>query len=183
MGDVPPPSLLYTSTHPPLTMTEQASPEEIRRTRTVQAPIDRAFALFTEELSSWWPSEYTWSKDTLDTIAIEPAEGGRCFERGPHGFECDWGRVLDWEPPRRLVFSWQISPTRVPEPNPEKASTVEIQFEADGPETTRIAFEHRDFANHGDGSAEYRAAMASPRGWDYILERYEDSVRSFGSGG
>lgn len=157
-------------------MAEQDPIESIQRTYSVQVSVERAFDAFTDELATWWPPEYTWSKDTLDTIAIEPKEGGRCFERGPHGFECDWGRVLTWDPPDRLVFTWQISPTRVPEPNPDKASEVEVQFEAEDAETTRVTFEHRGFANHGDGSVEYREAMASPHGWDYILERYRRAL-------
>lgn len=144
---------------------------------TVPAPAERAFAIFTEGLASWWPAEYTWSQDVLATIAIEPGEEGRCFERGPHHFECDWGRVLAWEPPRRLVFTWQISPRREPQPNPLKASEIEIRFEPEGPSATRVEFEHRFFDRHGEGWAEYRAALESPQGWSYILDRYVKAVR------
>ncbi len=154
-------------------MAEHDANEAVRRTFTIQAPVGRAFALFTGGMASWWPAEYTWAGDVLETISMEPGEGGRCFERGPHGFECDWGRVLAWDPPHRLVFTWQISPTRVPEPNPEKASEVEVRFAPDGPEATRVEFEHRDFAKHGEGAAAYRAAMHSAQGWTYILDRYE----------
>lgn len=157
-------------------MTEQGAKGAIRRTFTVEVPVERAFALFTDGLATWWPPEYTWAKDMLEMIGIEPREGGRCFERGPRGFECDWGRVLEWEPPRRFVFSWQISPARVPEPNPDKASEIEVRFEPDDPDTTRVEFEHRDFAKHGEGAAEYRAAMDSAQGWDYILNRYTEAV-------
>lgn len=157
-------------------MTEQDAKEAVQHTFTVEVPVERAFALFTDGLAAWWPPEYTWAKDTLETIGIEPEEGGRCFERGPHGFTCDWGRVLTWEPPRRLAFTWQIGPTRVPEPDPEKTSEIEVRFEPDGPEATRVAFEHRDFAKHGEGAAEYRAAMDSAQGWGYILNRYTEAV-------
>lgn len=157
-------------------MTEQDATEAIRRTLTIEVPIDRAFTLFTDGLATWWPPEYTWAQDTLETMSIEPEEGGRCFERGPHGFSCDWGRVLVWAPPHRLVLSWQISPTRAPEPNPAKASEIEIRFESDGPNTTRVEFEHRDFAKHGEGATEYRAAMNAPQGWDYILDRYQQAA-------
>jgi uncharacterized protein YndB with AHSA1/START domain len=111
-------------------MAGQIATDAVRRTVTVPMPPDRAFALFTAGFGTWWPSEYTWAGDVLDTIVIEPREGGRCFERGPHGFECDWGRVLTWNPPQRLAFSWQISPERVPEPNPAKTSEVEVRFVA-----------------------------------------------------
>jgi uncharacterized protein YndB with AHSA1/START domain len=144
--------------------------DPIRRTLTVAAPPDQAFSAFTEELGTWWPSEYTWSGDVLDTIAIEPREGGRCFERGPHGFECDWGRVLACERPRRLVFAWQISPRREPVPDPERASEVEVRFEPDGESGTRVELEHREFERHGDDAEGYRDALDSPQGWDYMLE-------------
>ncbi len=92
----------------------------IKQTLTVPGSVDRAFHVFTEELNMWWPNEYTWSGEVLETIEIEPRKNGRCFERGPHGFECDWGRVLVWQPPDRLVFTWQIAPDRVPQPDPKK---------------------------------------------------------------
>jgi uncharacterized protein YndB with AHSA1/START domain len=146
--------------------------DPIRRTLTVAAPIDRAFSAFTEELGAWWPREYTWSGEALDTIAIEPREGGRCFERGPHGFECDWGRVLVCERPERLVFTWQISPRREPVPDSERAGEVEVRFAPEGDSGTRVELEHRGFERHGEGSADYRDALDSPQGWDFMLERY-----------
>lgn len=158
-------------------MTQERIEEAIRHTVVVQVPADEAFAVFTDEIDAWWPSAYTWAKDTLDTFAIEPGEGGRCFERGPHGFECDWGRVLAWEPPHRLVLSWQISAARVPEPNPAKASEIEVRFIAEGPKETQVELEHRSFSNHGEDAAEYRAAMGSEQGWPYILDCYAETVK------
>jgi uncharacterized protein YndB with AHSA1/START domain len=144
----------------------------IRHSLTVPRPPDEAFALFTERLGSWWPREYTWSQQVLDAIGIEPYAGGMCYERGPHGFRCDWGRVLTWQPPQRLVLAWQISPRREPEPDPARASTVEVRFEAGPSGGTHVTLEHRDFERHGDGAAEYRAALASPQGWPYIMQRF-----------
>ena len=80
--------------------------------------------------------------------------------------------MLAWEPPSRLVLAWQISPRREPEPNPERASTIELRFDAEGEELTRVTLEHRDFDRHGEGAGEYRAALASEQGWPYILGRY-----------
>ncbi len=157
-------------------MTRQTPEDEVRRTATLRVPADRAFAVFTDGLAIWWPPEYTWAGDALDTIGIEPREGGRCFERGPHGFWCDWGRVLVWDPPHRLVLSWQISPERVPEPDPAKASEVEVRFVAEGPSACRVELEHRGFERHGEGGAGYRAGMDSAEGWTYILDRYAAAV-------
>jgi uncharacterized protein YndB with AHSA1/START domain len=146
--------------------------ESVYRTIEVALPTGRAFAFFSDHFALWWPREYTWGQEVLEDIGLEPREGGLCFERGPNGFRCDWGRVLSWEPPHRLVLAWQISPRREPEPNPAKASTLEITFVADTPGRTHVVLEHRDFARHGSGAPEYRAALASPRGWSWILDRY-----------
>jgi uncharacterized protein YndB with AHSA1/START domain len=139
---------------------------------TVQLPPDAAFARFTEGMADWWPPEYTWAQQSLEAIAIEPREGGRCYERGPYGFSCDWGRVLVCEPPERLVFTWQISPQRVPQPDPERASEVEVRFAGEGGSATRVELEHRAFERHGEGADGYRAAMDSPQGWPLLLERF-----------
>jgi len=129
-----------------------------------------AFHLFAEGLGGWWPREYTWSGECLESIAIEPFAGGRCYERGPQGFQCDWGRVLTWDPPRRLAFTWQIGPHRAPEPDPAKAGEVEVTFKP-APGATAVELEHRGF-ERVDGGDSYRDALASDQGWPYILGRY-----------
>jgi uncharacterized protein YndB with AHSA1/START domain len=129
---------------------------------TVPLPADRAFASFTEGMKEWWPPEYTWAQQSLEPIAIEPVNGGRCYECGPHGFSCDWGRVIACEPPGRLVFTWQISPQRVPQPT----------FAPEGADATRVELEHRHFERHGEGAEGYRAAMTSEQGWPLLLERF-----------
>lgn len=146
--------------------------EPIKKTITVPVPIKQAFDIFTNKFSQWWPQDYTWSQAVLDTIGIEPRKGGRCFERGPDGFECQWGTVLEWQPPKKLIFLWQISPKSLPVPDPRKASEVEVQFIADSSKTTRIEFEHRNFEHHGEGENGYREEMDSPYGWTKILENY-----------
>lgn len=128
-------------------------------------------------MSRWWPREYTWSGDGLEDIGIERGEEGRCFERGPHGLRYDWGRVIDWDPPGRLVFTWQIGPDRVPVPDPEGGSEVEVRFRAspDG-EATTVTLEHRGFHRHGEGADAYRAGMGSEEGWPFILARFRESA-------
>jgi uncharacterized protein YndB with AHSA1/START domain len=156
--------------------------DTVRQAVLVGAPLDRAFALFTQGFGTWWPREYTWAREKLDTIAIEPREGGRCFERGPHGFQADWGRVLTWDPPHRLVFRWQISPGREPVPDPDAASEVEVRFEAEDAQSTRVELEHRGFEKHGEGGAGYAAAMGSERGWPLILDRYASAAGELAGG-
>jgi uncharacterized protein YndB with AHSA1/START domain len=150
--------------------------EPIRHAVTVQGPPERAFVAFAEGFAGWWPREYTWSQEVLDTIAIEPRRDGRCFERGPHGFECDWGRVLAWEPPHRIAFTWQIGPNREPVPNPARAGEVEIRFLAEGAAGTRVELEHRGFARHGEAGEGYREAMGSEMGWPLVLDRFAESL-------
>jgi uncharacterized protein YndB with AHSA1/START domain len=163
-------------------MTRRPGDEPIREAVTVPVPVDQAFAAFAD-LARWWPRQYTWAADTLEDIGIEPREGGLCYERGPHGFTCHWGRILAWEPPTRLVITWQIAPDRVPEPNPAKASEVEVRFHPAEPSGARVELEHRALARHGDGADAYRQGMASPAGRPHILGRYAATVRRTPSSG
>ena len=139
---------------------------------SVAFPPERAFAVFCEEMTSWWPPEYTWAQKTLQEIGIEPREGGHCYELGPHDFRCDWGRVVTCERPARIAFTWQISAQRVPQPDPALASLVEVRFTPEGECGTRVRLAHRHFSRHGEGAEGYEAAMSSPQGWPLLLERF-----------
>jgi uncharacterized protein YndB with AHSA1/START domain len=139
-------------------------------------PTARAFDYFARELHAWWPPEYTWSHEVLREIGMEPRRGGLCFELGPDGFRCDWGRVLRWDPPDQLQLAWQISPRREPAPNPLHASTVTVSFIAHDPQHTVVTLVHDAFERHGSGAEEYRAAMASPQGWPSILQRFVEAA-------
>ena len=141
----------------------------------VPAPITRAFAVFTGNVADWWVKEYTWcGPDALVDIGIEPHEGGMAYEIGPHGFRGDWGRVVHWQPPERLVLSWQLGPDRVPIPDPAKATEVEARFAIDASGLTRVDVEHRYFDRHGPDAEGYRQALTA--GWHELLSRYADTV-------
>jgi uncharacterized protein YndB with AHSA1/START domain len=156
-------------------MDRENDPPEVRATVNVHAPPQRAFDLFTHGFGDWWMPEYTWSgPEALGRIGIEPREGGLCYEIGPYGFRLDWGRVLVWEAPRLVVFTWQISPQRVPEPDPTRSSEVEVRFAADGA-GTRVDLVHRHFDRHGDGADAYRGGMAV--GWEQLLGRFAEHAR------
>ncbi len=144
----------------------------IRHVVTVRLPPPQAFERFVDGIGEWWPPPYTWSEGALERIGIEARVDGKCFEVGPHGFRCDWGRVLAIDPPRRIEFTWQISPRREPVPDDRRASVVEVRFEAAGDAATAVRLEHRGFERHGDGARSYRDALASERGWPWILELY-----------
>jgi len=149
-------------------------PPDVQVIVTVDVPPERAFDVFTNGLGDWWMPEYTWSGPlALGRIGIEPREGGLCYEIGPYGFRVDWGRVLAWDPPRRVAFTWQISPERVPEPDPARASEVDVLFSADGA-GTRVALTHRRFARHGEGAPAYRGGMSV--GWRQLLGRYAEKA-------
>ncbi|MCF3108318.1 SRPBCC family protein [Niabella sp. CC-SYL272] len=130
------------------------------------------FDLFVNRLHNWWPRAYTWSGDALVEIRIDARVDGWCTETGPLGFRCDWGRVLQVVTGEKLVFLWQISPLRTPEPDPDKASLVQVQFEVIEQGATRVTLWHTGFENHGEGAADYARNMDSDKGWKYILETF-----------
>lgn len=144
-------------------------------TKTLRLPISksRAFEHFVTNINKWWPPEYTWSGKKLNEIRIEPEENGLCTEIGPNNFRCDWGSVTIFKKPEMLAFKWQISPQRIPEPDPDKASEVTITFKEEESGSV-MHFEHTHFENHGEGSEGYQQAMNSKQGWDYILSKYAE---------
>lgn len=145
--------------------------DSIQRSIVVQVPQEKAFEIFVDKFNEWWPYEYTWSKEVLAFIAIEPKEGGRCYERGPHNFECDWGRVIKYDPPNTITFTWQIGANREPVPNPDKASVVEVRFGKEG-SGTRVEVNHHSFSKHGEHWQQYVAGLASAQGWSWLLDKY-----------
>lgn len=147
--------------------------EKIAKVLNVEIAKDKAFHKFLNELNEWWPKEYTWSQDKLKEIRIDGQKDGLCTEIGPHGFRCDWGRVLDLIDNEKIELKWQISPKREPIPNPEKASDIKLIFkENDG--STIVKFEHLNFENHGDDGEKYKNMMNGEQGWDYILNAYKE---------
>ena len=153
----------------------------VRTILRVPATADRAFEVFTGRIGRWWVKEYTWSGPAaLAELGIEPRAGGMLYEIGPHGFRADWGRVLDWQPPHRLVFNWQIGPDRAPVPDPAKASEVEVRFTAEADNATRVEVAHRGFDRHGEAAQGYRRALTA--GWHELLSRYAAEVAAADTG-
>jgi len=123
-------------------------------------------------MGSWWPATHHIAKTPFAEIVVEPRVGGRWFERDADGVECDWGRVVAYDPPKRLVVSWHLQADWSFDPNPERASEVAFDFVLEGPERTRMEFEHRYLERHGEGREQIRAAVDSPGGWTGVLAPY-----------
>jgi len=146
--------------------------ERILQEISVPLPQGEAFEHFTARFGNWWPGDYTFSKGVLDRICLGRGVGDWCFEQGPHGFRCDWGRILTGDPPRRLAFTWQIGPKSILQPDPDLCSEVSVEFTETAPGTSRVALTHRHFERHGADGAAYRAEMASEYGWPFLLARF-----------
>jgi uncharacterized protein YndB with AHSA1/START domain len=159
-------------------MTMQAADTSVRAQVVVEAPIERAFDLFTEGMPTWWPPEHHLLEAELAEMVVEPREGGHIIDRGVDGSECRWARVLAYEPPNRFVFSWDISTEWKLETDLDKTSEVEVRFIAEAPDRTRVELEHRRLERHGDGWEGMRDSVGSPEGWRGGLELFAEAARS-----
>jgi len=139
----------------------------VKKSLRVNVSRARAFEVFTARFDAWWPKSHHIGKAALKEAVIEPCRGGRWYEKGDDGSECDWGKVLLWEPPARLILSWQINGNF--ERDETLQSEVEVRFIADGDNATRVELEHRIESHDAETM---RAAVDSPGGWSAILEAY-----------
>ena len=149
------------------------APLAVRKTVTVAAPQAVAFEVFTGRIASWWPmATHKIGQADCAAVVIEPRAGGRWFERGTDGVECDWGRVLAWEPPQRVVLAWQLSSAWAFDP--AIRTEVEVRFTAIDARTTRVELEHRGLEVYGDEAGTMRDTFASRSGWGGMLEHYAE---------
>lgn len=157
-------------------MTQHVDTEVVRKTITVAASQQRAFEVFTAQLGTWWPKEYSIGAADMADFVLEPKVGGRWYEVGVDGTECETGRVTAFEPPDRLTLAWHLNESWQYDPDPGHASEVEVRFAAEGPTRTRVELEHRWFERHGDGADAVRGVVDSPQGWSFCLGRYAAQV-------
>jgi uncharacterized protein YndB with AHSA1/START domain len=157
-------------------MTTQAADTVVQTSIGVQAPQPLAFDVFTKDMASWWPPDHHILEGELAEMVLEPREGGRVSDVGVDGSECQWARVLAFEPPSRLVISWDITPQWKIQTDPAKTSEIEVRFIAEGPERTRVELEHRHLDRHGEGWQGMRDAVDSPGGWNRGLKAYAERV-------
>jgi uncharacterized protein YndB with AHSA1/START domain len=153
-------------------MTTQAADTAARAEVMVDAPQERAFAVFTDGIDTWWPREHTIGEAELKEMVLEPKVGGRAYGIGVDGSESDWGRVLEFDRPNRIVVSWDITLQWKHELDHAKASEFEVRFIPEGPDRTRVELEHRHLERHGDGWEAMRDAVGSPNGWQGGLELF-----------
>lgn len=149
---------------------ETTATPSVKRTLRVGVPIDRAFRVLTEKMGTWWPATHHIGKAPFTEIVVEPHTGGRWFERAATGEECDWGKVLVWEPPKRIVFSWNLQTDWKYSADMSRASEVSFEFIPEGPESTRVEFEHGHIDRHGEGWETIRKGVHA--GWMEVLTPY-----------
>ena len=159
-------------------MTTQATDTAVRTDVVVEAPIERAFSVFTEDIGSWWRADHHILEGELAEMVFEPRVGGHVLDRGADGSECRWARVLAYEPPKRVVISWDINTQWQLETDHERTSEVEVRFVPEGADRTRVTLEHRNLDRHGEGWEGMRDAVGSPEGWSEGLRGFAERLRA-----
>ncbi|HEX3427144.1 MAG TPA: SRPBCC family protein [Acidimicrobiales bacterium] len=142
----------------------------------VDAPIERAFRVFTEDFGTFKPPEHNLLQVPIAETVFEPRVGGYLYDRGVDGSECRWARVLAYDPPNRVVLSWDIGPYWQIESDPTKTSEWEVRFTAEDPRRTVVEIEHRNLDRHGDGWEGVHEGVASDQGWPLYLRRYAQQI-------
>jgi uncharacterized protein YndB with AHSA1/START domain len=148
------------------------TPAPVRKSLVVNAPQARAFDVFTARFGTWWPKTHHIAAAEMKNAIMEPRAGGRWYEKGVDGSECDWGKVLVWEPPSRVVLSWHLNSQFKVDKAVE--SEVEVRFIPEGANSTRVELEHRITATDAEG---IRAAVDAPNGWSGLLALYAEAAR------
>jgi len=157
-------------------MTPDTTSTTVRAQILIEAPVERAFQVFVERFDRIKPREHNLLGVDIAESVFEPRAGGRVYDRGVDGSECQWGRVLAYEPPDRLVFTWDISPRWRIEADPARSSEVEIRFIAESSQRTRVELEHRGLERHGDGWRGLAGAVEGDQGWPLYLRRFSEAL-------
>jgi uncharacterized protein YndB with AHSA1/START domain len=152
-----------------MTQTEATT---VRHHVVVDAPINLAFAVFTERFGDFKPPEHNLLGAPIAETVFEPRVGGNIVDRAADGTECRWARILAYDPPNRVVFSWDISPQWSIVTDPGMTSEVEVRFNAEAPQRTRVELEHRHIERHGPGWEAVAGGVDSDQGWPLYLARY-----------
>jgi uncharacterized protein YndB with AHSA1/START domain len=157
-------------------MSRQATETSVQGSIVVEAPIERAFSVFTDDFGSFKPPDHNLLDVEIAETVFESHVGGNIYDRGVDGSECRWARVLAYEPPHRVVFSWDISAQWQIETDFDKASEVEVRFIAEAPDRTRVELEHRNLDRHGEGWEAERDGVGGDQGWPLYLNRFAERM-------
>ena len=157
-------------------MSTQAQATSIRHEIVVEAPVERAFKVFVEDFDRIKPRDHNLLAVEIEQTVFEPRAGGHIYDRGVDGSECRFARVLAYEPPDRVVFSWDISTSWQPETDLDRTSEVEVRFIAESPERTRVELEHRHLDRHGEGWEGLREGVGGDHGWPLYLGRFANLI-------
>jgi uncharacterized protein YndB with AHSA1/START domain len=155
-------------------MSQEPAATTVRHSIVVEAPIEKAFKVFTEDFGRFKPPEHNMLGVEIRETVFEARIGGHVFDRGVDGSTFSWARVLAYEPPDRVVISWDLSPQWQIEANPAKTSEVEVSFQAESPTQTRVELEHRYLDRHGEGWEGVREGVDGDQGWPLYLRRFAD---------
>lgn len=154
------------------TMQDDVTDIPVRKHVVVRASAHHAFRVFTDGVDGWWPRTHHIGASPMRRAIIESRAGGRCYTEQEDGIECDWGTVLVWEPPRRFVMAWQVTPQWGYERDLARSSEVEVRFTPQPDGTTRVELEHRHFHRHGPGADRMRTSVDAPDGWVGLLRLF-----------
>jgi uncharacterized protein YndB with AHSA1/START domain len=155
-------------------MSTPAPATSVKQAIVVEAPIARAFKVFTERFGQFKPPEHNLLGVPIAETVFETRVGGYLYDRGADGSECRWARVLAYEPPHRLLLSWNINPRWRIETDPDRTSEWEVRFIAETAQRTRVEIEHRKLERHGEGWQSVRDGVAGDQGWPLYLRRFAD---------
>ena len=153
-------------------MNQQSAETTVRHSVVVDVPIEKAFRVFTLDFGRFKPPEHNLLGVEIAETVFEPRVGGHLYDRGVDGRECRWARVLAYDPPHRLVISWDISPYWQIETDVDRTSEVEVRFIEEDPRRTRVELEHRNLDRHGEGWEGVREGVDGDQGWPLYLQRF-----------
>jgi uncharacterized protein YndB with AHSA1/START domain len=148
----------------------------VRFSISVAVDVERAFRVFTEQMGSWWPPEHHINDAPMAAAILEPRVGGRWYELGIDGSQCEWGVVLAWDPPHHVAVSWHLDGDFRYDPTVERSSRVDVRFQAQEDGTTRVELEHSGLDHHGPTWRRLRDAVSEPAGWPLHLRRFALTV-------
>ena len=145
----------------------------VKKSILVNATLEHAFDVFTAGFDSWWPRSHHIGKSPMEKAVIEMRVGGRCYSTQVDGTDCDWGQILEWDPPHRFVLAWQITHEWGYQPDLSRSSEVEIRFTAQPGGGTRVDLEHRHFERMGPEGDTMRVGVGGPGGWGSLMELFK----------